>query len=213
MNTNPSRLRHRAALATAAAAVAALALAACGDDGSSSATSTTPPATSAPATTVPAGEHNQADVTFAQGMIPHHRQAILMSEMAQAHASSDEVKALAEEIKKAQAPEIATMTGWLKAWDEKVPTGMDGMDGMDHDDSGMPGMMDDQRMDQLRGTSGTGFDTMFLTMMIEHHEGAIEMAQTEKTEGAYGPAKTLADDIITAQTAEIAQMKTMLGKN
>ncbi|MFJ5708638.1 DUF305 domain-containing protein [Streptomyces sp. NPDC093105] len=209
MNTNPFRLRHRAALATAAAAVAALALAACGDDGSSSATSTTPPATSAPAT-VPAGEHNQADVTFAQGMIPHHRQAILMSEMAQTHASSDEVKALAEEIKKAQAPEIATMTDWLKAWGEKVPTGMDGMD---HDDSGMPGMMEDQRMDQLRGTSGTGFATMFLTMMIEHHEGAIEMAQTEKTEGAYGPAKTLADDIITAQTAEIAQMKAMLGKN
>ncbi|MEI5009479.1 DUF305 domain-containing protein [Streptomyces sp. PmtA] len=212
MNTTLSRLRHRAALATAAAAVASLALTACGDDGNSSAASTTPPAASAPAT-VPAGERNQADVTFAQGMIPHHRQAILMSEMAQTHASSDEVKALAEKIKKAQAPEIAIMTGWLQSWGENVPTGMDGMDGGDHDGSGMPGMMDNQRMDQLRGASGTGFDTMFLTMMIEHHEGAVEMSQTEKVEGAYGPAKTLADDIITAQTAEIAQMKTMLGKN
>ncbi|MCX5173864.1 DUF305 domain-containing protein [Streptomyces antibioticus] len=210
MNTTPLRAR-RAALATAIAAVAALSLAACGDDGNSGATSAPPPATATAPATVPAGDHNQADVTFAQGMIPHHRQAILMSEMVQAHASSDEVKALAEKIKKAQEPEIATMSAWLKAWGEKVPTGMDGMDGGDHDGSGMPGMMDNQRMDMLRGASGTAFDTMFLTMMIEHHEGAVEMAKTEKAEGAYGPAKTLADDIITSQTAEIAQMKTMLG--
>ncbi|MFF6833304.1 DUF305 domain-containing protein [Streptomyces sp. NPDC012438] len=210
MNTTPS-LARRAAVATAATAVAALALTACGDDGNSGATSAPPPATASAPATVPAGEHNQADVTFAQGMIPHHRQAILMSEMVQAHASSDEVKALAEKIKKAQEPEIATMTAWLKAWGEKVPTGMDGMDGGDHDGSGMPGMMDNQRMDQLRGASGTVFDTMFLTMMIQHHEGAVEMAKTEKAQGAYGPAKTLADDIITSQTAEIAQMKTMLG--
>ncbi|WP_030587793.1 DUF305 domain-containing protein [Streptomyces anulatus] len=210
MNATPFRLRRRAALATASTAVAALALTACGDDGNSSATSAPPPATASAPATVPTGEHNQADVTFAQGMIPHHRQAILMSEMAQTHAASDEVKALAAKIKKAQDPEIATMTGWLKAWGEKVPTGMDGMDGGDHDGSGM---MDDQRMDMLRGASGTAFDTMFLTMMIEHHEGAVEMAKTEKAEGAYGPAKTLADDIITAQTTEIAQMKTMLGKS
>ncbi|QNE24089.1 DUF305 domain-containing protein [Streptomyces sp. INR7] len=213
MNTT-CPLPRRAALATAAAALAAFALTACGDDGNSSATSAPPPATAtAPVTasaTVPAGEHNQADVTFAQGMIPHHRQAILMSEMVQTHAASNEVKALAEKIKKAQAPEIATMTAWLKAWGEKVPTGMDGMD---HDGSGMPGMMDNHQMDQLRGASGTAFDTMFLTRMIEHHEGAVEMAKTEKAEGVYGPAKALADDIITAQTAEIAQMKAMLRKD
>ncbi|MGW7459438.1 DUF305 domain-containing protein [Streptomyces sp. NPDC054797] len=213
MNTTPSRLCRRAALATTAAAVAALTLAACGDDGNSGATSAPPPATASAPATVPAGEHNQADVTFAQGMIPHHRQAILMSEMAQTHAHSDDVKALAAKIKKAQDPEITTMTGWLKAWGERVPTGMNGMDGGDHDGSGMPGMMDNQRMDQLRGASGTGFDTMFLTMMIEHHEGAIDMAKTEKIKGTYGPAKTLADDIITAQTAEIAQMKTILSKS
>ncbi|MGW7456313.1 DUF305 domain-containing protein [Streptomyces sp. NPDC054797] len=213
MNTTPSRLRRRAALGTATAAVAALVLTACGDDGSSNATSAPPPAAASAPATVPAGEHNQADVAFAQGMIPHHRQAILMSEMVQSHGASDEVKALAAKIKKAQDPEIATMSGWLKAWGEKVPTGMDGMGGGDHDGSGMPGMMDNQRMDMLRGASGTAFDTMFLTMMIEHHKGAVEMAKTEKVEGAYGPAKRLADDIITAQTAEIAQMKTMLGKS
>ncbi|MFE1788720.1 DUF305 domain-containing protein [Streptomyces sp. NPDC059525] len=216
MNTTRP-LARRAALATATTAVAALTLTACGDDGNSSATSAPPPATSTSTTpaTVPAGDHNQADVTFAQGMIPHHRQAILMSEMAQTHASSGAVKALAEKIKKAQAPEIATMTAWLNAWGEKVPTGMDGMDGMDHNATGMPSgdMMNDQQMDQLRGASGTAFDTMFLTMMIQHHEGAVEMAKTEKAEGAYGPAKKLADDIITTQTAEIAQMKAMLGKS
>ncbi|MEV8626447.1 DUF305 domain-containing protein [Streptomyces sp. NPDC051079] len=213
MDTNlfPTR---RAALAAAAAA-AALVLTACGDDGNTTTSATETPTVATPSApaTVPVGEHNQADVTFAQGMIPHHRQAILMSEMARTRASSAEVKALAEKIKGAQGPEIATMTSWLKAWGEEVPTGMDGMDGMDHGGSGMPGMMDEQRMDELDKGSGTAFDTMFLTMMIEHHEGAVEMAKTEKAEGAYGPAKTLADEIITAQTAEIAQMKTMLGKS
>lgn len=214
MNATPSPAR-RAAVAVTATAVAALALAACGDDGNSSATTPAAPPASAPAA-APADDHNQADVAFAQGMIPHHRQAVLMSDMARTRASSAEVKALAEKIKKAQDPEIATMTGWLKAWGEKVPTGTDGMDAMegmdggDHDGPDMPGMMDDHRMEQLRGASGAAFDTMFLTMMIEHHEGAVEMAKTEKAEGSYGPAKTLADDIITAQTAEIAQMKTML---
>jgi uncharacterized protein (DUF305 family) len=205
-------LPRRAALAAAALA-AALGLAACGDDGNTSGTDTSPRTAASAPSAVPAGEHNQADVTFAQGMIPHHRQAIVMSEMVENHSSSNDVKALAAQIKKAQGPEITTMSSWLKAWDEKVPTGMDGMDGMDHDDSGRPGMMDDRRMDDLEDASRSAFDTMFLTMMIEHHEGAIEMANTEKTEGAYGPAKMLADDIVTSQTAEIAQMKTMLSKN
>jgi len=103
------------------------------------------------------------------------------------------------------------MSAWLTAWGEKVPQGMDGMD---HGDaSPMPGMMNDQQMDDMRGASGKAFDTMFLTMMIKHHEGAVEMAETEKKQGAYGPAKELADDIITAQKAEITQMRRMLGMN
>ncbi|WP_328690301.1 DUF305 domain-containing protein [Streptomyces phaeochromogenes] len=207
MNTTRS-LPRRTALA-AAAAVAALVLAACGGN-SDTGTADTSPGTTASAS-APAGKRNQADVTFAQGMIPHHRQAIAMADMAETRASSSDVKVLASQIKKAQDPEIETMSAWLTAWGEEVPQGTDGMDGMDHGDaSSMPGMMNNQQMDDMRDASGKAFDTMFLTMMIEHHEGAVEMAQTEKTQGAYGPAKTLADDIITAQTAEITQMRKML---
>ncbi|AZS69818.1 DUF305 domain-containing protein [Streptomyces lydicus] len=194
----------------AAAAAAALVLAACGGNGDTGTADTSPGTTTSPS--VPAGEHNQADVTFAQGMIPHHRQAIAMANMAETRASSSDVRTLAAKIKKAQNPEIHTMSAWLRAWGEKVPQGMDGMDGMDHGDaSSMPGMMKNEQMDDMRGASGKAFDTMFLTMMIEHHEGAVVMAETEKKQGAYGPAKDLADDIITAQTAEITQMRKMLG--
>ncbi|MBT2541789.1 DUF305 domain-containing protein [Streptomyces sp. ISL-44] len=208
MNTN--RILPRRAALAATAVAAGLVLAACGSDDSTNTAGTAPATTTAPATSE-ADRHDQADVTFAQGMIPHHRQAILMSDMVAAHGASAQVKALAEKIKKAQAPEIETMSGWLKAWGEKVPTGIS-MDGMGHGDdgSGMPGMMDDQDMNRLGNASGNAFDTMFLTMMIEHHEGAIDMAKTEKQQGAYGPAKALADDIITSQTAEIAQMRKML---
>ncbi|WTW04778.1 DUF305 domain-containing protein [Streptomyces sp. NBC_00024] len=207
----PCSLPRRTAFAAVAAA-AALVLAACGGNDSTGTASTSPGTTTS--ASVPAGEHNQADVTFAQGMIPHHRQAIAMADMAETRASSSEVKELAAQIKKAQDPEIETMSGWLRAWGEKVPEGMDGMDGMDNGDaSSMPGMMNDQQMDDMRGASGKTFDTMFLTMMIKHHEGAVDMAGTEKNQGAYGPAKALADDIITAQTAEIAQMRKMLGPN
>ncbi|MGW5346639.1 DUF305 domain-containing protein [Streptomyces sp. HUAS TT3] len=207
MNTNRS-LPRCAALAAAAVA-AGLVLAACGTNDTTNTAGTSAATTTAPASTE-ADRHNQADVTFAQGMIPHHRQAILMSDMVAAHGASPDVKALAEKIKKAQAPEIETMSGWLKAWGERVPTGVS-MDGMGHgDDSGMPGMMDDQDMGRLGNARGNAFDTMFLSMMIEHHEGAIAMAKTEKQQGSYGPAKALADDIITSQTAEITQMRTML---
>ncbi|MCZ4508759.1 DUF305 domain-containing protein [Streptomyces sp. ActVer] len=210
MHANRSLTRRTALTATAAAA--ALVLAACGGNGDTGTADTSPGTTTS--ASIPAGEHNQADVTFSQGMIPHHRQAITMADMAETRASSSNVKALASQIKKAQDPEIETMSAWLRAWDEKVPQGMDGMDGMDHGDaSSMPGMMNNQQMDDMRDASGTAFDTMFLTMMIEHHEGAVEMAETEKKQGTYGPAKELADDIITAQNAEITQMRKMLGTN
>lgn len=109
------------------------------------------------------------------------------------------------------------MTGWLKTWDEKVPesmpgmdhSGMEGMEGMD----GMAGMMDSADMDKLKKASGKEFDSMFLTMMVEHHEGAVEMATTEKAKGEYKDATAMAGDIITAQNAEISEMKKLLGEN
>ncbi|MFG2465995.1 DUF305 domain-containing protein [Streptomyces canus] len=189
---------------------AVFALAACGggDDSGSAASS---PSVSAEAS---ADAHNAQDVSFAQGMIPHHQQAIEMAELADGRAASPQVKDLAARVEKAQGPEISTMTGWLKAWDEKVPESMPGMDhsGMEGMD-GMAGMMDGADMDKLKKASGKDFDSMFLTMMVEHHEGAVEMATTEKAKGEYKAATAMAGDIVTAQNAEISEMKKLLGEN
>ena len=196
---------------TATAAVAALVLAACGGGGHDmgSMESGSGPSRSASAK---AGDHNEADVDFATEMIRHHRQAIEMADLAAGRASSQEVKGLATKVKGAQDPEIETMSGWLTSWGEEVPEDMSGMEGHDMS-SGMPGMMSGEDMDKLEKASGAAFDTMFLAMMVEHHEGAVEMARTEKADGKYGPATKLADDVITAQTAEIEQMNKMLGKS
>ncbi|MFI7500173.1 DUF305 domain-containing protein [Streptomyces sp. NPDC049687] len=223
-------LTRRAALA-AASVTAALVLAACGNDGGHSTGSGEAgghgSSSSSAGADAAAGAHNAQDVSFAQGMIPHHRQALEMAGLAAERASSAQVKDLAARVEKAQDPEIKTMSGWLKSWGEDVPTssdssaesmpGMDhstsGMPGMDHSTSGMPGMMDGSDMDELEKASGADFDTMFLTMMIEHHKGAVEMATTEKAKGKYGAATSMADDIVTAQTAEIAEMNKLLGKS
>ncbi|GAB2841803.1 hypothetical protein GCM10027074_05230 [Streptomyces deserti] len=219
MHSNIFRtLTRRTALVTATAA-AALVLAACGGDGSGSGghdghgsvSSASAGATaSAGAAT---GAHNAQDVAFAQGMIPHHRQALEMARLAADRAASGEVKDLAARIEKAQDPEIRTMTGWLKAWGEDVPEETSGMDHSASGHSGMAGMMSEEDMAKLEKASGQAFDTMFLTMMVEHHEGAVEMATTQKGKGQYGPAKAMAEDIVTAQTAEITEMNKLLGKD
>ncbi|MGX1908009.1 DUF305 domain-containing protein [Streptomyces phaeochromogenes] len=199
------------------AGAAALVLAACGSDSGSGSgghdmgsmeSDSSPTATAS----AKAGDHNDADVDFSKEMIQHHRQAVDMAELAADRASSEEVKDLATKVKGAQDPEIETMSGWLTSWGEDVPEKMSGA--MDHDmSSAMPGMMGGKDMDKLEKASGAEFDTMFLTMMVEHHEGAVEMAETEKADGKYGPAMKLADAVMTAQTAEIKQMNKMLGKS
>lgn len=153
---------------------------------------------------------NKQDVSFAQEMIPHHRQAVEMAKLAETRATGPQVKAIAAEIQGAQDPEIAKMESWLKDWNKPVPDS--GMSGMDHDSSGgnsMPGMMSDADMKSLESASGTGFDTMFLSMMIEHHQGAISMADVEVSKGANAEAITLAKAIIGSQTDEISRMKAL----
>lgn len=144
-------------------------------------------------------------------MIPHHQQAVEMAELADGRASSGKVKDLAARVEKAQGPEIRTMTGWLKTWGEDVPSAMPGMDHSSH--SGMAGMMDGADMDKLGKASGADFDSMFLTMMVEHHEGAVKMATAEQDKGAYKPATGMAGSIVTSQNAEITEMKKLLGEN
>lgn len=198
----------RRAVLVAATVTAALVLAACG--GEDTAGGAEHAGHGAPASpTAGTGTHNAQDVTFAQGMIPHHQQALEMARLAAGRASSTRVKDLATRVEKAQDPEITKMTGWLKAWSEDVP-----MAGMDHSGhSGMAGMMDAADMDKLEKASGKNFDTMFLTLMVEHHQGAVEMAATEKAKGRYGAATRMADAIVTTQNAEIKEMNQLLGKN
>jgi len=164
-----------------------------------------------------AQDHNAQDVGFAQGMIPHHRQALDMSSLAATQASSPKVKDLAQRISAAQDPEIRTMTGWLSSWGEPETAGSGGgggMPGMNHgggsSDTSHMGMMTDAEMAGLRSSSGAAFDKMFLTMMIEHHKGAIEMSRTEVDKGKYGPAKQLAETITAAQQKEIDEMQGLL---
>ncbi|MDQ3157132.1 MAG: DUF305 domain-containing protein [Actinomycetota bacterium] len=154
---------------------------------------------------------NEQDVTFVQGMIPHHRQAVEMSELATTRASSTQVKDLATTIQAAQDPEIKAMENWLKDWGKPVPE--DGISGMDHGSDGgksMDGMMSEDDMKSLEGSSGEEFDTMFLAMMIKHHEGAISMADAELADGKNDEAVALAEAIIADQTTEIATMKDLL---
>ncbi len=158
----------------------------------------------------PAGAFNSADVSFAQDMIPHHRQATEMAELAADRTQNGQVLGLATKIIAAQQPEIDTMSGWLESWDKKVPSESSGMSGMNHGGNDMPGMMSDDQMSSLEAASGEQFDEMFLTMMIAHHEGAIEMAEKEETEGRFGDAVDLAKKIQTDQAAEISTMKSLL---
>jgi uncharacterized protein (DUF305 family) len=151
---------------------------------------------------------NEADIEFAQGMIAHHEQAIEMAEIAldPAVGASAEVVDLATRVKGAQDPEVELMTGWLTAAGEQV--GMDTSDG--HDMSSMEGMMTVEEMDGLAMMTGPDFDVMWLEMMIEHHQGAISQSETVKSAGANPDVAALADQIITAQQAEITEMQTLL---
>lgn len=177
------------------------------------------------------GDHNQADVAFAQAMIPHHSQALDMAGLVAGRTTNATVIDLAERIQQAQDPEIQQMTGWLKAWGAApTTTGMSDMPGMTTGQSmpgmssgssmpsgtasaPMPGMMSAQDMATLQAAKGSEFDTMWLQMMIQHHQGAIDMAKTELNQGASTDAKDLAQKIIDGQQAEITEMKGLLGQS
>lgn len=219
------RARLGRTTAVAVLAAAAVFLTGCGGEDDTASSAHAGHSASATAPSAQSG-HNAHDVTFAQQMIPHHRQAVAMADLAPTRAQSQQVKDLAEKIKKAQDPEITTMSGWLKAWGEQVPEddGADGMPGMDdmagRDHSGhsgtsaspMPGMMDHSEMEKLKKMSGAEFDRAFVQMMVEHHEGALTMARAEQSDGAYAPARTLAESVVATQTVEITEMKKLLGE-
>lgn len=203
--------------ALGAATALVLVLAACGSNDagttgssatSSSTTSSSTPSSASPTASVDAA-HNDQDVMFAQQMIVHHESAVDMAKMATTRASSGKVKNLAADIKAAQGPEIDTMTSWMKAWGQPVAATDSSMSGMDGSSS-MPGMMSKEQMSGLDTATGAAFDTMFLQLMTVHHQGAIEMATTERAKGSNPQAVALAGEIESSQSAEVDQMKQML---
>jgi uncharacterized protein (DUF305 family) len=166
-------------------------------------------ASSTAAAPAPQGDHNAADVTFAQQMIPHHQQAVEMAKLVPARTTNQQVLDLAGQIQQAQDPEIQTMTGWLRKWGAPTPT--TGMAGMDHGST--PGMMATDDMTKLGQAKAADFDHMWLQMMVQHHQGAIAMANTELQEGSSSDAKQLARNIIDSQQKEIATMNGLLGQS
>jgi uncharacterized protein (DUF305 family) len=214
-------------LALAAAALTTVAtLTACGNSSNQSSPSTALASQSVTTSSVATTDaHNNADVMFARHMIPHHEQAIQMSDMLLAKQGIDpRVITLANQIKAAQGPEIETMQGWLSQWgqpsmpmqtgDMDMPgqggmtdmPGHDGMPGM----GGGEGMMSDEDMAALQNAQGAAASRLFLTQMIEHHRGAITMAQTEIGAGQYPATIAMARSIVDAQQREINTMEDIL---
>ena len=145
-----------------------------------------------------------ADTMFTMMMIPHHEQAIEMSDLILAESDIDpRVTELAQQIKDAQAPEIELMKDWLDEWG--LPSS-GAMGAMDHGD----GMMTEDDMAALEAAEGRAAALLFLEQMIEHHEGAIEMAQEELERGEDSDVRALAQQIIDSQTAEIAVMQELI---
>ncbi|MGO4186420.1 DUF305 domain-containing protein [Pseudarthrobacter sp. TAF60_1] len=154
-------------------------------------------------------DHNQADIMFSQMMIPHHAQAVEMSDIILAKQDIPaEVATLATKIKAAQAPEIKTMQGWLDAWNQ--PAGMMSASAMPG--HGMGGMVDADGINKLKSAQGTAAARLFLEQMIGHHDGAIDMANQEISAGKYPATIQLSRDIVTSQEAEIVEMKALLAK-
>jgi len=198
-------------LASATGAITlALSLAACGSD------SDDPKEKPAAVETARNGDvFNQADVAFATAMIPHHAQALQMALLAQDRPLPPEVRTLVEQVQAAQTPEVETMTTWLTDWDKDIPaTSMDHANaGHDMSDMGaMEGMMSAEQMKELEDASDEAFPKLWMTMMIEHHEGAITMARTEQEDGRFPDAIALARAVVDGQAAEIATMKALLGQ-
>ncbi|MEV0321417.1 DUF305 domain-containing protein [Streptomyces sp. NPDC050659] len=145
---------------------------------------------------------NSADFSYVQMMIPHHAQALKMTELAPKRAESAKVKRLADRITAAQRPEIGAMKGWLKNnGGAKKQHG--------HDHGTMPGMATETQLKQLRAAKGKAFDELFLKLMITHHNGAITMATDALSEGNNLLVEEMANDVIAQQTAEIGRMQKM----
>ena len=186
---------YRVAGVLAAAATAGALLAGCGTKTTTN-PAPPPPRVTSSAPADPQQQHNQADVVFLENMIPHHAQAIAMSKTASNQATSPQVKDLATRINTEQSPQTQQMSDLLTAWGAPTPATTTGI-GLGHNQPPTT-------------VSGAGFDRMFLQMMIVHHQNAVTMSQTELAQGSNPATRNLAQQIITAQQAQINEMQALL---
>lgn len=154
-------------------------------------------ATATPGQTLaPARRQNAADVRFAEQMITHHRAALAMTALVSGRTTTPQVVAAAARIQATQGPEITWLSTWLSTWLQKL--GRRVPHGHAHD------------LEELRASKGRLFDRLFLTGMIEHHEGALDLAERVLGEGEDPGIARLAADIEASQSAEIARMRAVL---
>jgi uncharacterized protein (DUF305 family) len=160
--------------------------------------------------TIPAGAiYTVADVEFMQGMIAHHSQAIYMSRMAEAHGANPRVLKLANKIDQSQVAEIRIMQAWLRDNGQFAPDTSSGRT------MKMAGMLTEEQMKALDAAKGVEFDRAFLTLMIQHHEGALQMVKdlfATPRAGQEVDVNVFANDVVTVQTAEIGAMRQMLSQ-
>jgi uncharacterized protein (DUF305 family) len=161
---------------------------------------------SSPAPDAQSTEHNAADVTFAQKMIPHHQQALDMAAMVPSRTTNGKLIVMAKHIALDQQAQIDTLQGLLQQWGAPAAP-----DHMAHDGMGMDGMVDAATMDKLPTLKGAEFDDLWLKSMISHHQGAVAMAEPEVAQGKNPTAVKMAKIIVEWQQFEIGQMHAMLG--
>lgn len=158
--------------------------------------------------------YTEADVRFMQGMIPHHAQALEMTALVPAQATTEAVRQMALRMEISQRDEIQLMESWLREHGEAVR--MPGMTGMDHGSHGghlMPGMLTPEQMTNLRNARGVEFDRLFLEYMIQHHQGAITMVDELFNSSGAGQESSVfkfAEDVTADQTMEIERMQGIL---
>ncbi len=148
-------------------------------------------------------QHNDNDITFAENMIPHHQQAIDLAALVPDRSSNPAVIKMAAAIAAQQEPEVNALRAMLVQWQVNST-------GNSHHAMGQ-GMVDDATMARLKTLKGAEFDTLWLQSMIAHHQGAIEMAKAEITQGQDPDMIAMANNIVVVQQDEIGQLKQILG--
>ena len=194
-------MRQQLVRLSAAAVVATVTLSACSSSGNQGATRS--PSTS------PAQAHDSTDITFAQNMTPCHKQAIQMSDIILTKQGLDpRVVQLANQIKAAEGPDVQGMQSWLSQWQQSTtPSSAAGMPAM----QGMTGMMSPEQMTALQNAVGADASKQFLTLMIQNHQHAVMLAQSEIDSGQYPPAVAMAHSIATTEQQEVNTMQGIWG--